>query len=238
MPAPGKLFLIPVSLGGDDARAVLPATALQVLAALDCFIVENAKTARHALKNAGYPRPLRDATFATLNEHTRPEEIDSLLAPLLAGRDCAVLSEAGAPGVADPGAGLVRRAHAAGIRVIPLVGPSAILLALMASGMNGQRFAFHGYLPVAAQPRRDKLKALEALALRDDATQMFIEAPYRNTAMLEAILDVCRDDTLLCVATDLTLETESVVTRPVSAWKKKPPVIDRRPTVFLLYRSA
>ena len=238
MTAPGKLFLIPTTLGGGDPQAVLPATVLQVLARLDCFIVENPKTARHFLKSTGYPRPLRDASFATLNEHTPPEAVDALLTPVAAGHDCAVLSEAGCPGVADPGADLVRRAHARGIRVVPLAGPSAILLALMASGMNGQRFVFHGYLPVAAQPRRDRLKELETAARRDDATQIFIEAPYRNNTLLQAIQDTCRDDTLLCIAADLTLETEMVATRPVEEWKKKPPDIDRRPTVFLLYRSA
>lgn len=238
MTGPGKLFLIPATLGGEDAQAVLPAAVLQVLARLDFFIVENPKTARHFLKSAGYPRPLRDASFVTLNEHTPPEAVDALLAPVAAGHDCAVLSEAGCPAVADPGADLVRRAHAKGIRVVPLVGPSAILLALMASGMNGQRFVFHGYLPVAAEPRRNRLKDLETAARHDDATQIFIEAPYRNHALLQAILESCRDDTLLCLATDLTLPTETVVTRPVAAWKKKRPDIDRRPTVFLLYRSA
>ena len=238
MAEPGKLFLIPVALGGDDPAAVLPAPVLGVLAQLDCFIVEDPKSARQFLKSAGYPRALRDARFATLNEHTRSEEIDGLLAPLLEGTDCAVLSEAGCPGVADPGSELVRRAHARGVRVEPLVGPSSILLALMGSGMNGQRFAFHGYLPVPAPARREKLQELERLSQLHDMTQIFIEAPYRNDALLRGILDACRDDTLLCLATDLTLERGTVATKPVSAWKKKPPDIDRRPTVFLLYRSA
>ncbi len=234
-PGTGILYLIPVALNeGVTLEAVPPAT-LAVARRLDTFIVENAKFARHFLKVAGYPRPLQQAHFHVLDEHTREAGLDALLALLLAGEDCGLMSEAGCPAVADPGAALVRRAHEASIRVVPLAGSSSILLALMASGMNGQRFAFHGYLPVDKAERTLKINALEAEARA--ATQIFIETPYRNAALLQALVENCRPDTLLCVAADLTGPSEFVVTRTVAAWKKKPPVLDRLPAVFLLYRG-
>jgi len=233
----GTLHLIPTTLGGDDAIAVLAGSTLRVLQRLTSFIVENPKTARKFLKAAGYPHPLQSIELRTLDEHTPDAQLPALLAPLLAGRDCGLLSEAGCPAVADPGAALVRLAHAHGIRVVPLVGPSAVLLALMASGMNGQRFAFRGYLPVDKAQRREKLLELERDAQRADSTQIFIEAPYRNQSSLQAVLETCRGDTLLCLATELTLSTESIHTQTIAAWKRKPPDINRRPTVFLLYRN-
>jgi 16S rRNA (cytidine1402-2'-O)-methyltransferase len=238
MPAPGKLFLIPSTLGDGSPEQVLPAAALAALRALDTFIVEDARTARAFLKAAGHPRPLREIALGACNEHTRPRELPALLAPLLAGKDCGLLSEAGCPGVADPGAALVRLAHERDMRVVPLVGPSSILLALMASGLEGQRFAFHGYLPVEAAPRRERLLALERDSMRARRTEIFIEAPYRNERLLQAVLDTCEGDTLLCIATDLTLETEFIRTRAVHAWRQgERPRIDRRPTVFLLHRA-
>ena len=234
----GTLYLMPAALGSGDVAAVLAGATLRVLPTLTSFIVENPKTARQFLKLAGYPRPLQGIEFRTLDQHTADAQLPELLAPLLAGRDCGLLSEAGCPAVADPGAALVRLAHAHGIRVVPLVGPSAVLLALMASGLNGQRFTFHGYLPVEKERRRAKLVELEHDSLRHDRTQILIETPYRNQALLHAVLETCRDDTLLCLATDLTLSTEAIHTRTVSAWKKTPPEINRRPTVFLLYRSS
>lgn len=237
MDRPGTLYLIPTALGGGDASAVLPGSTLRTLATLTNFVVENPKTARQFLKAVGYPHPMQSLDFRTLDEHTADGKVPELLAPLLAGRDCGLLSEAGCPAVADPGAALVRLAHVHGIRVVPLVGPSAVLLALMASGLNGQRFTFHGYLPVDREQRRKKLLELERDASREDQTQIFIEAPYRNGALLEAILETCGADTLLCLAAELTLPTESIRTQAVAAWKKKPPDIHRRPTVFLLYRS-
>ena len=233
----GTLHLIPTTLGGDDAIAVLAGSTLRVLQRLTSFIVENPKTARKFLKAAGYPHPLQSIELRTLDEHTPDAQLPALLAPLLAGRDCGLLSVAGCPAVADPGAALVRLAHAHGIRVVPLVGPSAVLLALMASGMNGQRFAFRGYLPVDKAQRREKLLELERDAQRADSTQIFIEAPYRNQSSLQAVLETCRGDTLLCLATELTLSTESIHTQTIAAWKRKPPDINRRPTVFLLYRN-
>jgi 16S rRNA (cytidine1402-2'-O)-methyltransferase len=228
----GTLYLIPVALGGDDAASLVPPATLDAARRLHSFIAENAKSARRFLKAIAHPLPLRQMNFHALDEHTR--DVEPLLALLLSGEDCGLMSETGCPAVADPGAALVRRAHQAGVHVVPLVGPSSILLALMASGMNGQRFAFRGYLPVDRVERARKLKDLEARA--SDETQIFIETPYRNDALLSAVLEHCSGDTLLCVAADLTLATEFVATRTLSEWKKKPPVLDRRLAVFLLSR--
>lgn len=231
----GTLYLIPVALGGEAVQSLLPPATLDAARALRTFIAENAKSARRFLKAVHHPGPLRDISIHLLNEHTHERDVASLLAPLIAGQDCGLMSEAGCPAVADPGAELVRHAHEAGIRVVPLAGPSSILLALMASGLNGQRFAFHGYLPVEKSERARRLKEIEARARGE--TQIFIETPYRNAAMLDSILEHCRGDTLLCIAADLTLPTEFVATRVISEWKKKPPVLDRRLAVFLLYRE-
>lgn len=230
----GKLFLIPVPLGGEDAQSALPSVTVDAARGLRVFIAENAKSARRFLKLIGHPCPLQELTFHVLDEHTSEGDVEPLLALMLKGEDCGLMSEAGCPAVADPGAALVRRAHETGIRVVPLAGPSSILLALMASGMSGQRFAFHGYLPIEKAARARKLKNLEARARGE--TQIFIETPYRNAAMLQSLLDCCGSDTLLCIAADLTLPTEFVATRAIAEWKKKPPVLDRRPAVFLLYR--
>jgi 16S rRNA (cytidine1402-2'-O)-methyltransferase len=229
------LYLVPVELGGDDARSVLPPATLDIARGLGTFIAENAKTARAFLKAIGHPRPVQQIHFHVLDEHTDERQVEALLALLQGGEDCGLVSEAGCPAVADPGAALVRRAHETGIRVIPLVGPSSILLALMASGMDGQRFAFHGYLPVDKAERARKLKELDQRARGE--TQIFIETPYRNAVMLQALLEHCRGDTLLCVAADLTLPDGSVTTLAVSEWKKKPPALDRRLVVFLLFRE-
>lgn len=234
MSRPGTLYLVPTGLGAD-ARGVLPESTMNRLRMLRSFIVENAKSARQFLKSAGYPHPLQAVRMQTLDEHTPDAMLPELLAPVLAGEDCGLLSEAGCPAVADPGALLVRLAHAQGVRVIPLIGPSAVLLALMASGLNGQRFAFHGYLPVDAEQRRKTVKELESDSGRNDRTQIFIETPYRNNATFRGLLDACRDDTLICVATDISTSTEAIRTCPVKTWRKAPPELHRRPTVFLLY---
>jgi 16S rRNA (cytidine1402-2'-O)-methyltransferase len=234
----GTLYLIPSSLGPGDVAQILPASTRAVLARLTTFVAENPRTARAFLKAAGYPRRLQEVEFRLLDEHTRPDALAALLEPLLEGRDCGLVSEAGCPAVADPGAALVRLAHWHDVRVAPLVGPSSILLALMASGLDGQRFSFHGYLPVETTARRKALLELERASERERRTQIFIEAPYRNTQLVQAILESCQGSTLLCLATDLTRETESVQTQAVSAWKARPaPAITRRPTVFLLYRE-
>jgi 16S rRNA (cytidine1402-2'-O)-methyltransferase len=229
----GKLYLIPVGLGGEDDGSLLPEATRNVARGLRTFVVENAKSARRFLQAIDHPLPLRQIEMHVLDEHAR--DVEPLLQLLASGVDCGLMSEAGCPAVADPGAALVRRAHAGGITVVPLVGPSSVLLALMASGLDGQRFAFHGYLPADPAGRARRLKEIEAQAAR--ATQIFIETPYRNTALLRSILVDCRGDTLLCIAVDLTLPTASVATRAIAEWKKKPPDLDRRPAVFLLYRE-
>ncbi|MGH8662498.1 MAG: SAM-dependent methyltransferase [Burkholderiales bacterium] len=229
----GTLYLIPVALGGDDSASQIPSASIDTARGLRTFIAENAKSARRFLRAIAHPGPLQDLKIHTLDEHTR--DVAPLLELLLSSEDCGLMSEAGCPAVADPGSALIRRAHEAGIRVVPLVGPSSILLALMASGMNGQRFAFHGYLPVERAERARRLKELEARA--SDETQIFIETPYRNSALLSALFQNCRGDTLLCIAADLTLPGGFVAARTVTEWKKKPPMLDRRPAVFLLSRE-
>jgi 16S rRNA (cytidine1402-2'-O)-methyltransferase len=231
----GTLYLVPVALGSDEVPSLLPAATLEIACALDIFIAENAKSARRFLKAIGHPRPLRDLRILVLDGHSDARAVEAGLASLLAGTDCGLMSEAGCPAVADPGAALVRRAHEAGVRVTPLVGPCSILLALMASGMDGQHFAFHGYLPVDKVRHERRLKEVEARAVSE--TQIFIETPYRSASMLSAVLESCRSDTLLCIAADLSLPGEFVATRAVAEWKKKPPDLDRRLVVFLLWRA-
>jgi 16S rRNA (cytidine1402-2'-O)-methyltransferase len=233
----GTLYLIPVALGGDDITSVLSPALVVKLPGIRHFIAENPKSARQFLKAAGYPHALSDVEIQILNEHTAANEIPRLLSPLLAGQDCGLVSEAGCPAVADPGAALVRLAHEGGISVVPLVGPSAILLALMASGMNGQQFAFHGYLPIDRTNKIFKIQELERISEKMDATQIFIEAPYRNQALLQTLLEVCLPETKLCLATDITLASESIRTLTTAQWKQIHPDINKRPTVFLLYNA-
>jgi 16S rRNA (cytidine1402-2'-O)-methyltransferase len=232
--AAGTLFLIPTTLGNSTLAAVIPQQVLQRVRTLDYFVAENPKTARAYLKQAGTSKPLQELHIATLNEHTPDETIADLAAPLRAGQDVGVMSEAGCPGIADPGAKLVRYAHQHAIRVVPLVGPSSILLALMASGLNGQSFVFHGYLPVTDAEREKALRELEQQSRRLKQTQIFIETPYRNQKLLHSILGTCASATLLCVAAEITLAGEDIRTMTVAAWKKTPPQLDRRPALFLL----
>lgn len=232
---PGTLYLIPVPLGPTPPENSLPPNVLATIRPLTHFVVEQAKTARAFLKAAGTDCPLQELTLTELNEHTRPESLANLLAPLNAGHDVGLLSEAGCPAVADPGSNLVALAQQNGIRVVPLIGPSSLLLALMASGLNGQRFAFMGYLPAKEEERLKALRSLESESRKFRQTQLFIETPYRNRAMFDAILQTCQPGTRLTVATDLTLPGESVLTKTIQQWKKQtPPDIERRPTVFLL----
>ena len=233
--ATGTLHLAPVTLGDDNVPAVLPQNTRDVLIEIDYFIVENEKSARRFLKFLPHPRPLRELTLVLFDKNGTPARAAELLQPLLQGRSAAVLSEAGCPAIADPGALLVDAAHRANMRVVPHVGPSALLLALMASGFNGQRFAFHGYLPVAPPACRAEIVKLERESRDRDMTQLFIETPYRNDAMLKAILECCDGRTRLCVASDLTLPDESVASRSIADWRGRGAVIGRRPTVFLLY---
>ncbi len=233
----GTLYLIPNTLGDGDAAAlaaVIPDPVRAQAARLGYFIGENAKTTRAFLKRVGSERPIQEIEIRELNVNTPAAEIDGLLAPILAGSDAGLVSEAGCPAVADPGALLVRRAHQLGVRVVPLVGPSSILLALMASGMNGQSFAFHGYLPVDAAQRAKRLRELEQQSRKASQTQLFIETPYRNRALLETLLTTCTPSTLICVAVDLTLPTERIVTRPASEWQLDLLDLHKRPALFLM----
>jgi len=231
----GILYLIPVPLGPTAPQESLPANVLATLRPLTYFVVEQAKTARAFLKAAGTDTPLQELQLEELNEHTKADALDRLLTPLRAGHDVGLLSEAGCPAVADPGANLVALAQKENIRVVPLIGPSSLLLALMASGLNGQRFAFQGYLPAKEAERTKALRDLESESRKRKQTQLFIETPYRNQAMFESILQTCLPTTQLTVATDLTLNSELVLTRTIAQWKKQtPPEIERRPTVFLL----
>jgi 16S rRNA (cytidine1402-2'-O)-methyltransferase len=233
--ARGALHLVPVPLGGGDIAAVLPQSARDALMQIDYFIVENEKSARHFLAGLPHPRPIRELSIALFDKSGTPVQAKSLLEPVESGRHAAILSEAGCPGIADPGAILVDCAHRANLRVIPHVGPSALLLALMASGFNGQHFAFHGYLPVAADACSKEITRLESESRGRDVTQLFIETPYRNDALLKSLLVACQARTRLCIASDLTLPTETVVSDTVAGLRNKAIVIGKRPTVFLLY---
>jgi 16S rRNA (cytidine1402-2'-O)-methyltransferase len=244
---PGTLYLIPNTLGATDAAPhalshVLPEQVQDITSKLGYFVAENAKTARAFLKLVAidHPlaRPLQEIKISELNVNTPPQALAALLAPLLDGQDAGLVSEAGVPAVADPGADLVRLAHQHGITVRPLVGPSSLLLAVMASGLNGQSFAFNGYLPTDATQRSKRIQQLEQRSRSDKQTQLLIETPYRNGAMLEALVGACQAGTLVCVATDLSLATESVRTQTAAKWKAqlaggKMPDFHKKPTVFL-----
>lgn len=232
----GTLYLIPASLGLDTASSLTtPADVANVARRLGYFVVENAKTARAELKRLEHPGPLRELDIRELPDKPGQAALDTLLGPLLEGTDAGLMSEAGCPAVADPGALLVRRAHERGIRVTPLVGPSSLLLALMASGLNGQSFAFHGYLPVDEAGRDRRIRELEAESARFARTQLFIETPYRNDRLFEALRQHCQPCTRLCVARDLTQGEEWIASRSIAEWRKAPaPDLARRPTVFLI----
>ncbi len=243
----GSLFLIPNTLGVREAAQdplahIIPQTVQAMTAQLGFYVAENAKTTRAYLKllqqTHALNKPIQEIQIEELNINTPEAKLPQLLQPLLAGHDVGLISEAGVPAVADPGANLVRLAHQHGIKVRPLVGPSSLLLALMASGLNGQSFAFNGYLPTDASLRIKRIKELEQRSKKEKQTQLCIETPYRNLAMLEALAQHCEADTLICVATDLTLETESIVSLPAREWKKRlsaqqAPDFHKKPSVFL-----
>ena len=234
-PRRGTLYLVPASLGESPLRSTLPEAVAEQARRLQHFVVENAKTARADLKRIDHPTALRELSIVELPRNAAPQALADLLAPALDGNDIGLMSEAGVPAVADPGASLVREAHRLDIQVIPLVGPSSLLLALMASGLDGQRFAFHGYLPVQDGARASALKTLEAASRQHHQTQLFIETPYRNTKMFHALLTSCQPGTRVCVARGLTTADEWVRTCTVARWKKSPPPsLDKIPTVFLL----
>jgi 16S rRNA (cytidine1402-2'-O)-methyltransferase len=225
---PGILYAIPTPLGGAPADA-LPVSALATVRCLRRFVVENAKSARAFLKEVGMPCAVRELDISVLED-----DVVKSVEALQADQSVGLLSEAGCPVIADPGARLVEAAHAAGIRVVPLIGPSSIVLALMASGLEGQRFAFCGYLPREADARRRRIRELEARSRSERQTQIFIETPYRNDALRSALLETCSPSTLVCIASDLTLPTESVATRTVADWRAAERAIGKRPSVFLL----
>jgi 16S rRNA (cytidine1402-2'-O)-methyltransferase len=231
----GTLYLIPVTLGDDMVQHVIPDYVLNVARNLETFVVESEKSARHFLSTIKTLKPVRELNLHLLNEHTDMKVLPDLLAPLLAGQNVGLMSDAGCPAVADPGAQLVQLAHKKGIRVVPMVGPSSILLSLMASGLNGQQFAFLGYLPVEKLQRNQKLKEIEKRSASHKETQLFIETPYRNQAMMDAILQICHAQTQLCIACDVSLESEMIVTKSIASWKTSPPIdIHKRPCLFLI----
>lgn len=235
----GTLYLLPSALGDVAWQSYLPQATHDTACRLAHFVVENAKTTRAELKRIGHPTPLRELAIEQLPDSPTAADVERLLAPLLAGHDVGLVSEAGCPGVADPGALLVRRAHQLGLAVKPLVGPSSLLLGLMASGLDGQRFAFHGYLPQREPERSRRIADLERESARQHQTQLFIETPYRNAALFQALLAACRPGTLLCLAADLTLPSETVITRSIADWRTaQAPVLDKRPTVFLLLSAS
>ncbi|MDR1675083.1 MAG: SAM-dependent methyltransferase [Tannerella sp.] len=230
------LFLIPVTLGETEHRMVLPDYNRDVILHIRHFIVENVRTARRFLKKAAPSAVIDELTFYELNGHTPPERISTFLAPLAKGEPVGVLSEAGCPAIADPGADVVALAQRKGYRVTPLVGPSSLLLALMASGFNGQNFAFHGYLPIEASARAGRIRMLEARIYSENQTQLFIETPYRNNRLLEDIVRICRTTTKLCIAAGITCEEEYIRTRPVKEWSGRLPDLNRKPAIFLIYK--
>ncbi len=235
----GTLYLIPVTLGDDNIAALLPTSlpseVIKIAQTLEHFVVESEKTARQFLSAIKTAKPVRELTLNLLNEHTQEKDVAGLLSPLLVGKDVGLMSDAGCPGVADPGATLVALAHQKSIRVVPFVGPSSILLSLMASGLNGQQFAFLGYLPVDKQARNIKLKEIEKRSQAHNETQIFIETPYRNMQMLEAILSSCNANTRLCIACHVNLPDEMIATKRVSEWKQSALLdLHKKPTVFLL----
>lgn len=232
----GILYLIPTTLGDTAETAdVIPMKINTVINQIDEYIVENEKSARHYLKKIGIKKPLQELILHPLNQHTAPQEISGYLKSIAEGKNIGIISEAGCPGVADPGAEVVAIAHARNITVVPLVGPSSILLSLMASGFNGQSFTFHGYLPKERPERIKKLKELEKAAQKQQ-TQLFIETPYRNMHLLEDILNTCDGNIRLCIACDITLPTEFIKTKRIADWKKQLPDLNKKPTIFLIYK--
>ena len=231
----GILYLIPSFLGESQAGNVFPPFNAKIISGISHFIVEELRTARRFLKKVCPEINIDQLTFYIYNEHSSNADLKTFVEPLLNGNDTGIISEAGTPCVADPGSGIVGMAHAAGIRVVPLAGPSSILLALMASGFNGQQFAFHGYLPIEKHARGKRIREIEQAMRLNNQTQIFIETPYRNQQLFKSILETCNDSTLLCLAVSLTEPGESILSLSIREWKKRKPEINRKPTVFLLY---
>ena len=230
----GRLFLIPSPLGDNDPAEVIPAGVLSMLPSISTYVVEAVRTARRYLSAAGLKGHVQDLEFHELNEHTTPEEVEALMKLFDDGRDVGLITEAGLPAVADPGAQLVRLCHRHGVEVVPMSGPSSLMLALMASGLNGQSFAFLGYLPAKTEERRQALRSIEKHSSTARQTKIFIETPYRNDSLLADILSVCRADTEVCVAANITMPDAFIRTKTAGEWKKSVPTIGKRPCVFLI----
>lgn len=229
-----NLYLIPTPLGENDLEEVMSPWVRKIIHSIEVFIVEELKTARRFLKKAGIPKQIDDLTFYVLNEHSSEIEINNYLEAAEKGKHIGLLSEAGMPCIADPGSVIVRMAHQKGLRVIPLTGPSSILLALVASGFNGQHFAFNGYLPIKQPERSRKLKSLETKVQTENQTQLFMEAPYRNMQLLEEVLKTANSGTMLCIACDITLETEFIQSKTIKEWKNNQlPDLNKRPAIFI-----
>lgn len=231
-----SLFLIPVTMGETSIEKVLPSYNREVILQIKYFIVENIRSARRFLKKTEPSINIDELTFYELNKHTQSEQIEAYLSPLLNGHNVGVISEAGCPAIADPGADIVAIAQHKGLRVVPLVGPSSILMSLMASGFNGQSFSFHGYLPIDANERGKSIKNLEQRIYSENQTQIFIETPYRNSKIVEDLIRNCRPSTKLCIAMNITCEDEFIKTLPVKNWAKQMPNMDKKPCIFLIYR--
>ncbi len=230
----GKLYLIPTPLGENGLPAI-PSYVVDLIYRIEYIVAEKAKTARRFIKSTGTPRPMPTYHVSELNDRTPTEDLNEMLRPIFDGKDVGIMSEAGCPGVADPGVRLVALAHWNGIQVVPLVGPSSILLALMASGLNGQNFRFLGYLPAKVDKLAIVLKKLEHRAQKENQTQIFMETPYRNRQMIEQAFKVLSPSTLFCIAADLTLETEFISTKKISEWRKAgAPELHKRPAIFLI----
>ena len=231
----GKLYLIPTTIGTPETDTVIPSKVIDITKGLKHFVVEELRTARRYLSKIGVLTPIDNLEFFELNEHTSPTEIEKMLAPILNGNDLGLLSEAGVPAVADPGSLLVAAAHRKGIKVIPLVGPNSILLTLMASGLNGQNFAFVGYLPIKPEERKKRIKQLEQRSRVENQTQLFIEAPYRNVSLFKDLVQACSDETFLTIGCELTTADELILTKKIRNWKKSPiPDINKKNTVFAI----
>lgn len=230
----GKLYLIPSPLGDYDPEVVIPAPTLELLQRIGCYVVEEVRTARRYLSRAGLKGHIQELEFHELNEHTSAAEVERLVALFEDGRDVGLISEAGLPAVADPGSALVALCHRHGIEVVPQVGPSSLMMALMASGLNGQSFTFCGYLPAKTEERRSAIKNIEKTSQSKRQTQIFIETPYRNDAMFSDLLQSCRPSTRICIAADITMPDEFIRTKTVAEWKKENPIIGKRPCVFLM----
>ena len=230
----GNLYLIPTTLGESDTARVIPSEVSSIIKGISYFIVENIRTARRYLRKMDPTLNIDELHFFELNQHTDSQVTEAYLNPILEGFDVGIISEAGCPGIADPGAEVVRQAHIKHIRVIPLVGPSSILLSLMASGMNGQNFAFIGYIPVKPAERVKAIREIEKRSGVEKQTQIFIEAPYRNTQLFNDLINTLNDQTRLCIACDITLDTEYIKTQTVSQWKKGVPDLNKRPAIFLI----